>query len=704
MSCPTNHNDGQQQVSIDDAYRQAKDHFDAGQYTKTDQLCTAILNVAPNHIYALDLLGLVAQRINRHDLAVTLFQKAIDIDSCKAFLYYNLGTSLYLLGQVEETVQVYKKAIEFRPDFAEAYNGLGNSLLDKGELKEAVLYLQKALAITPNFSDAVYNLGIAMLRQGKLDDAITNFKKAIAINPDHVNAYINLGSMQQEQGKLDESIITYQKALSVDPNHVEAHYNLGLALQKQGKPEEAIARYHLLLSINHDYGQAHNNLGVIWQKQGELHKAVASFKKALSINSNYVEAHNNLIFSLDLLPNAASLLSFEERSIWAKRHAEPLKKHWLPPINIPDHNRKIRIGYVGADFRYHSAALIFACMLMAYDKNNFQVFCYSGSEFEDDLTEQLKQNTDGWLSTCKIDDAALAEKIRKDKIDILVDLAGHTPGNRLLTFARKPAPIQVTAWGYPLGTKMDAIDYIISDTISIPQSKRDNYSEKFIDISSMISLFSTANYPEVVDPPACKNGYITFGAFNRLEKNNDQVYTLWAKILCRIPTAKLLIKAILLDSQQRIDEIKRVFQNNGVSNNRLFFIGKTSHKDHIKALEQIDIMLDTFPANGGLTTLESLKMGVPVLTCKKLSTWPISASNLHILDLDEWSADSTDELVDKAVQFANNIDNLKTLRQQLRDRFDKSVLGNSELYVAEVEDNYRKIWQQWCNKQVNAIP
>jgi protein O-GlcNAc transferase len=304
------------------------------------------------------------------------------------------------------------------------------------------------------------------------------------------------------------------------------------------------------------------------------------------------------------------------------------------------------------------------------------------------------------LSTSQLDNAGLVEQIRQDGIDILVDLAGHTTGNRLLAFARKPAPIQITAWGYPHGTKMDAIDYLFADPIFIPLSERNKYIEEIIDLPCVIHLNSGIGFPEIKSPPVCKAGHITFGAFNRIEKYSNSVYTAWAEILHRVPTAKLLIKSKSLNSLDNINILQTIFQDKGISPKRIIFMGSSPKQDHLKSHEKIDIMLDPYPHNGGMTTLESLRMGVPVLTCEKMTRCPTSASILHVMGLDEWRAGDEKDYIEKAVEFANDIPTLRNLRKQLRSRFDESVLGNSQLYVSKVEAIYRKLWQKWCRDNI----
>ncbi|MBF0445761.1 MAG: tetratricopeptide repeat protein [Magnetococcales bacterium] len=626
----------QKQLSVDEAYTQALENFNAAQYTEADQLCTAIIQVFPKHTYAINLRGLIAQRDNLHDLAVELFQKAINIDSSIALFYYNLGTSLYPLGRIVDVVKAQKKALSIQPIYPEALSSLGCALIDLGRLDEAVLCLQESISIKPDFAYAYSNLGNALKGLGQFEEAVTSFRKAISIKPDYV----------------------------------EAHYNLGLSLYEQGQFEEA----------------------------------VTSYQKAISIKPDYADVYSRLIYCIDIFSNVNTNLFQIVRQRWNRQFAEHSKYDWQPLLNKPDPNKKIRIGYVGAYFKNHSAANMFGPVILNQDLNKFEIICYVGNQDEDGMTREIKKKSTKWLHTLQLSDVALGEQIRSDGIDILVDLAGHMYGSRLLAYIRKPAPILITAWGYPFGTGMEAMDYIFADPISIPFSDRHMYTEQIVDLSCMAHFNSYTHFPDVKNPPVCDNGYITFGAFNRLEKYNTNVYELWAELLNLVPDAKLLLKEKNFVFPEITRKIEAVFQNHGISKNRLIFMGNTPHIEHLEAHNQIDIMLDPFPQNGGMTTLESLRMGVPVLTCENKIRLRTSASILHILELDVWRAKDENEYIEKAVHFSNDIQYLKTLRHQLRNRFDESNLGNSQLYTQEIEKIYRQLWIKWCDSMQKTSP
>ncbi|MBF0194732.1 MAG: tetratricopeptide repeat protein [Magnetococcales bacterium] len=282
------------QLTVEEAYLQAIEHFNRGCYAEADKLCTAIIQVAPNHIDAINALGAIAQKVNCNDLAVEQFQKAINIDNSSATLYYNLGVALYSLGRVEEVATAQKKAISIKPDYAEAYSSLGNALKELGEFDEAVLCLQKALSIKPDYADAYYNLGNSLKEQGKLDKAIANLKKAITIQPDYIKAYNKIGNIKKKQGKLDEAVDSYQKAITINPNFADAYNNLSVVLIDQGKWDKAVANCRKVISLNPDIAITHFNLGNALKEQGKLDEAIASYNKAISIKPDFKKAYLNI--------------------------------------------------------------------------------------------------------------------------------------------------------------------------------------------------------------------------------------------------------------------------------------------------------------------------------------------------------------------------------------------------------------------------
>ncbi|MBF0380934.1 MAG: tetratricopeptide repeat protein [Magnetococcales bacterium] len=671
----------------------------AGQLSEAIHWYNKNLELNPKDIATLTNMGVALQTIGRRDEAIFCYQKAIEIKPDFAQGYSNLGVALQELNRFDEAVECFKKATIIQPNFAQAYSNLGDALRKKGDFHEAVKSCKKALAIDPNYADAYSNLGNALKELKILDEAVASFQKAIAINPNYAEAYSNLGIVFQEQNKLDQAITCYNKALAINPNFVAALSNLGNAQLENKDYKNAAVSCRKAIAISPDYAKAYSNLGFILKAQDNHEEAISCFQKALSINPDILNAHTTMIYCIDIFSDIKQNLFMEERQKWNKQFAEPLQNSWGPFLNDPDPDRKLRIGYVGSYFRYHSAGNMFGPVILNQDLTQFEVYCYAGNDKEDKLTKQLKERSTKWVQTSKLNDEELAKQIKKDGIDIVVDLAGHMEGSRLLAYAYKPAPVQVSAWGYPFGTGIKAIDYIFSDAVGIPTWDRPLYTEKIIDLSCLAHYNFEVPFPDVEDPPACKNGYITFGAFNRLEKNNPAVYSLWSELLRLVPTSKLLIKSRKLDDPESAQEMLTMLQDMGIASDRLIFMGESAPIEHLKAHRYIDIMLDPFPQTSGMTALESLRMGVPLLTCEHKTRLRTCASILHTVGLDDWRAKYEDDFLEKGVKFSQDIDALKELRHDLRNKMDSCILSNSPLYTKEIEANYRKIWKVWCESR-----
>jgi predicted O-linked N-acetylglucosamine transferase (SPINDLY family) len=646
----------------------------------------------------------------------------------------NQGDKYFDEGKLEDAEASYHQAIAINPNYAEAYNNLGNVLREQGFHQKAEHSLKQAILIKPKLANAYCNLGSLLLERGKLDEAIENFNKAlelkpdveiiyrdlsyalfqagqhetakhviakgIALNPGFADFHFYLGNMHWQENELDEAVACYQRALQIKPDYAEAYNNLGSTLQMMGRLDEAEACCRRALQIKPDYAEAHSNLGVTLENLCRLDEAMTSLRQALEIKPDHADAHSNLIFTLDLADTMGLSELHGERKKWDEAHAAPL---WQEPIHSNDRTpaRRLRVGYVSADFKAHSAAKVFGGMLTRYDRTQFEVFAYSNLKGKADvITDLFRQNVTVWRDISGLSDDAVAERTREDRIDILVDLSGHSAGNRLLVFARKPAPIQVTAWGYATGTGMRAMDVFFTDPVMVPPHEKQYFSEEVRYLPSVVGAFFMDQFPDMNELPALSNEIITFGSLNRLAKISDKTYRAWSEVLLAVPRSRLILKTVELNDVATQKRVVGYFIKAGVSAERIIMQGKTSWYEHVQAYNQIDIALDPFPHGGGVTTLEGMMMGVPAVTLR----WPttvgrLSASIMTTLGLTDWIAETQKQYVELAVQKASDLQPLVALRQQLRCIFTSSVIGDQEAYARAVEQEYRKLWQEWCTRQ-----
>jgi predicted O-linked N-acetylglucosamine transferase (SPINDLY family) len=361
-----------------------------------------------------------------------------------------------------------------------------------------------------------------------------------------------------------------------------------------------------------------------------------------------------------------------------------------------DPDKRIVVGYVSSDFRTHSAAFTFAPVLRSHDKSNFQVNCYSGSPTRDALTADFQSRADVWVDAVNLSDDELADRIQADGVDILVDLSGHTTGNRLGVFARKPAPIQVSAWGSGTGTGLQTMDYLFADPVIIPADVRPMFAERIHDLPAVITLdpISVAQ-PSAL--PMLRNRFVTFGVFNRIDKISDEALAVWSRLLEAVAGSKIVVKHFALDEAFLRDSLVSRFVAHGVPQDRVICTGSSGRREHLQAFENIDISLDPFPQNGGVSTWESLYLGVPVIA--KLGNGASSraaGASLKAIGLDDWVADDDDGYVAIAQKFASMPAQLAQLRADLPARIASSPAGNIAVYTREVEAAYRQFWRGYC--------
>jgi protein O-GlcNAc transferase len=520
------------------------------------------------------------------------------------------------------------------------------------------------------------------------------------VNDEPAQEHLNLGLQHHRAGRLTEAAQCYQQALAADPDHADALHLLGVVAHQLGDHSTAIGLIEEAIALRPRVADYHSNLGNALRVVGRLDAALASYRTALRLRPDLVEAHSNLILTLDLDPRADNAARIAERQRWDARHARPLATQILPHANDPDPDRRLRIGYVSADFYHHSAAEAFWPVLAAHDRRVVEVTCYSGVVQPDDYTARFRAAADRWRSTVGMTDDAMAALIRRDAIDVLVDLSAYSRGNRLLVFARKPAPVQVTAWGYATGTGLSAMDYFFADPVVVPPEEQRYYAEEVVYLPSVLSFSPPEDAPPLVPLPARAGGPLTFGSLNQPRKLTDETLAFWARILAAVPDSRLFLKYGGMDDPAVGERVRTALARQGVAADRLSLRGLTGHSDHLAAYGEVDVALDPFPHGGGVTTLEATWMGVPTLTLPgdRISS-RVSASFLRTLGLTDWIATTPDDYVALARRHAGDIAGLTTLRRGLRARLAASPICDAAAYCRAVEAAYRLMWRRWCAGQ-----
>lgn len=566
-------------------------------------------------------------------------------------------------GRLRTAEEIYRQILEQQPEHVEALHWLGVAALQRGQYQVAIELIGKALRRNPEYVSAHNNIGLAWQGAGQLEQAGAAFRQALLLAPEDADIELNLGKVLFEQGRLSEAETVCEQAVAHAPN---------LAL-------------------------AHSNLGAVRLAQAQHETAIACFQRAIALEPHH-RAHSNVLQAMHYHPHLGTAALFAEARRWHERYAAPLRAAWLPHDNPRDPERRLRLGYVSADLRHHPVGWFMEPVLAHHDRAHFEVFCYASVPRPDRVTERFRSAADHWCDALILSDTALAEKVRADRIDILVDLSGHTRGHRLLTFARKPAPVQVTAGGHYCTTGLDAIDYLIADRFHAPEGAERYFSETLVRMPHDYICYAPPVYaPPVVAPPALRRGYVSFGCYNNLAKINERVIALWGRVLKAMPTAKLRLQTRQLNDPPTAARLRELFADQGVRAGQLELRGDLPHEQLLAAYAEIDIALDPFPYSGGLTTCEALWMEVPVVTltgqtfCGRHST-----SHLSNVGLSELVTTTPEEYMGVALALARDPERLRVLRQGLRERMAASPLCDAKGYTEDLETAYREMWRKYC--------
>ena len=684
-------------ATISEALALAVQHHQAGRLQVAEQLYRLILQAEPNHADAIHLLGVIAYQFGRLDEAAASYRRAIEIDPGNAETHNNLGVALCHQGNLDEAVVCWQRAVELKPDYAEAHKNLGNALMDLGKLDEAIACYRRALQFGPDDSEAHINLGDALKEQGKLDEAAACCRRALELKPDYAEANLNLGNVLKDQGKLDEAIACYRRALELKPEYAEAHNSLGVALMLRGNVDEAVACFRWALDMKPGYADAHINLGNALKDQGSPDVAIACYRRALELKSDNAGAHSNLLYALHYCAGATPDALFEAHAEYDRQHAAPLRGAIAPHENTRDPRRRLRLGFVSPDLGRHPVGFFLVRVLENLRQEQQDVICYSDRIIKDDLTHRFQAAATQWRDVMGMSDERLAEQIRADRIDILFDLAGHTAHNRLLTFARKPAPIQITWIGYEGTTGLATMDYLLADRHVVPVGTEQYYREHVLRMPDGYLCYDPpAAAPPVGPLPALAKGYTTFGSFNNLAKITPDVVAVWAKLLHRAPTARLVLKYRGLGDPTVKQRYLDLFAAHDVGPQRLELLPFGSYAEYLATYHEVDVALDPFPFSGSATTCDALWMGVPVVTCPgETFASRHSLSHLSNVGLTETIAHDLDEYVELAVNLAADLPHLAGVRAGLRQRMAASPLCDGKRFATHLKSILRNVWQQW---------
>jgi predicted O-linked N-acetylglucosamine transferase (SPINDLY family) len=643
-------------------------HLQQGRFEEAGAIAQQIIAKAPQNGDANLLLGVVASQRGDHDFAEKCMACAIRDNPDQPLYHFNHGIALKNGHRPEQAVLAYERTIQLKPDYAEAYNNLGGVLRDLNRTDEALSAYNGAVQHRPDYGMAYNNRGMTLADLAQFNEALLDFQRATRLMPRFADAYNNCGNVLQKLNRYDEAEDYVRRALSVKPNFAIAHANLA----------------HIL------------------NKTGQFQEAEKCLRRALQLSPELAIAHSNLLFLLASTVTLPADVLFEEQRNWDRIHGIEGRTNALPAVlKDPASDRRLRIGYVSPDFRNHAVNYFFEPLLTAHDRSRFEIFCYAchNARESDSTTDHLREIAEHWRFLTGKSDQEAAQLIRDDRIDLLIDLAGHTANNRLKIFTYSPAPVQITYLGYIASTGLEAMDYWITDNVLHPDPTEEKCIETLYRLPRCwVSYKPSDQAPEVA---ACPNpdDHVLFGFLSCSSKMTESTIETWSNILNALPDSRLL----LMDGSLAGDKIRKQvtdrFANYQIPPERLLLRPNASMREYLSTYNEIDIVLDTFPRTGGTTTAEALWMGVPVVTLAgKRYAERISASKLTAVGLEQLIADNREDYVRIAVALARNSAFRIELRAQLRRRMAQSPLCDTESLAREIELAYRAMWEKYCSE------
>lgn len=613
---------------------------------------------------------------------------------------FHLGMILYRRGDWEAAIDMYRHAIRSSPSLPGVHVMLGLALEERGRLPEAEHAYRERLAIEPGDIDALNSLGLIQQTRGRLDESLATLRRITRWEPDTAAAWFNLGRVHKARGELAKAESAYRRALSLQPDDAEAWNNLGNVFTDQQRVAESIAAYERAIELQPDFAGAHHNLGNALHGAARVSEAIAAYRHALALAPQLSETHSNLLFCLHYTEAVDAAELFREHQLWASRHTVSIERMSPRHEDSPDPDRRLRLAYLSADFRSHPVGHFVEPIIEGHDRNAFEVLCYSNVVAADATTERLRTLADIWCDIRQLTDDEVVTRIGDDRVDILVDLAGHTGDNRIRIFAAQPAPVQVSYLGYPDTTGLSTIDYRLVDARTDPVGSNDHLSsEELIRLpDGFLCYRPPVDCPAVAGPPISSVEHVTLGSFNNAAKLSSATIRIWAEILRALPNARLLLKARQLGDEDARRRFLALFEQEGVAADRVALSGwALSTTDHLGTYGRVDIALDPFPYNGTTTTCEALWMGVPVITLTgEKHCGRVGFSLLSGIGLSELIAETPEHYVELAVELATDAERLGRYRRELRDRMTHCPLTDEQRFMRSLESAYRTMWRRWC--------
>ncbi len=671
-------------ATLRQAFEAILGHYRARRFDTARSLAHEVLRQAGEQADVLHVLANIELEDGHVPAALDAARRAVAAGPDDASFHLTLGRVLRLAGDLDGAVAAYRQALRLNDRLAGAHSNLCHALRLGGSLDEAVTHGRRAVELDPKLAPAHVNLAAALRGLGRPALAAHHLAIALELEPGNVSATTSLAHAQLDSGDIPAARENYLRALSLDPSSVPAHLGLGHLQSQLGEVDAALASFREARRLAPQDPHALLSLVNLVREQGDpsmVEFALASCRELLARDPEHDEAHRTLLFTLNYDVNASPVEVFEEHRRWGARYAS--LRDATPFEIVPRSGRPLRVGYVSADFRNHAVSHFLLPLLQRHDPRGCEIWCYSNVQRRDDVTERYRAAAAHWRDVMGLSDAELAATIRRDRLDILIDVSGHTAGNRLRALARKPAPRLVTYLGYPHTTGLAAFDYRLTDAIADPPGLETPHVERLVRLPRGVAVYRAPSDAGEAGPPPCdRNGCVTFGTLANPAKINPRVIALWCELLRRVPGSRLLIARQTVTGSF-VNELLAAFTGRGVTMDRLV-LHRTGQRGQrpIHSYREIDVALDTFPYSGHTTVCEALWMGVPTVTLAwKSYAGRMGASVLTQAGFPQWVARDEEEYL----RIACDTDALVALRGELRQRVAASPLCDEAGFTREYE-------------------
>lgn len=662
-----------------------------------------ILQLSPGNADALNLISVAFGQLNMPMDAERYSRQAISKRPENAGFHLNLANRLNDQERYEDAILSYQKAIELAPELLAALKSYLRCLVKIERWQKAAEIADQLIPLVQDNGEQLVECANACLGANRLQRGLELYQQALTMEPDKVPWLLQLAriAVNLDQIELAKSTGDHILTLEEEP---EIRAMLASIMHRHGDLDAMAVHLEHIPDDGPQKANANNLIGMMSLSQAKVVEGLDAMALNETLVPDIFPLQATRIMYLNYHPDISRKALRDAHDFVGRQfdHALPLLDQ--ADLGKPhDPERKLRIGVMSPDLRAHSVAYFARPYLSAFDQDSFDVHVYASVAKEDEVSIDLSRLPTSWKNVFHLNDQQLAETIREDRIDILIDLAGLTRDTRLLTMTARPAPVQMTYIGYPNTTGLSAVDYRITDWISDPEGTDDDYCETLIRMPDCFLSYAIPLHAPPVGPcPFDKNGYVTFGSFNNFAKANTDVLALWADVLNAVPGSRLLCKSTSSHDPTAQQTIRDVFERQGVDSARIdFSLFRDSARTHLEVYNDVDIALDTFPYNGTTTTCEALWMGVPVITLKgNRHASRVGTSLLNAIGFPAGVADTPDDYVMTARLLAETPGLLRKARSSLRETLARSTLCDHQRHARQLELAFREVWRIWCEDNI----